>query len=136
MTDAYKKAVDYLTRREHCEKELITKLASKFGEEEAIKAIKLLQEKKYQSNMRYACNILTYKSKRGYGYKWIRSYLQSMHISDTDLELALEEVAIDWNKYFYEYAHKKSSFYKDKKSLINHLISRGHDPSLVLEYAK
>jgi regulatory protein len=94
---AYNKAIDYLSRTEHSQKDLILKLSKKNFEAEIIQAVlnQLIEENK-QSDARFAQDYAYFKSERGYGPLRIQQELAQHGIADNLIQETLRNANTDW----------------------------------------
>ena len=95
--EARKKAMDFLARREYGQTELIRKLADKgFDQDVAAAAVTELTAEGLQSDERFAESFVQSRINQGKGPVRIRLDLGQKGISDSTIEIALEEADPDW----------------------------------------
>ncbi len=91
------KAVDYLSRREHSEQELRTKLEAKgFDAELVEEAIQSMIEAGYLSNERYLRMVIRSSYEKGHGPQKIRFKLKQKGLDSSLVNTGLEEFDGDW----------------------------------------
>lgn len=102
-------AMRYLVRREHATSELKRKILRKFsGCEAAIDAeIKMLAEEGFQSDQRYAEQMVRNGVFRYHGPVRIRAELHQLGISEELINNAMDEEGADWSKLIVELSEKK-----------------------------
>lgn len=126
--------VNLLSRREYSEYEIRQKMAQKaFTDEEIEVTLAKVQERGWQSDVRFTENYLRNRAERGYGLRRIRQELNQKGIASCTIEQALEENqdGIDWQaiaqrqlaKKFPHYQEKLSP--KDKQKLWRYMFSHG-----------
>jgi regulatory protein len=131
--EARKKAMDFLARREYGQTELIRKLADKgFDRDVAGQAVVQLQEEGLQSDQRFAESFVQSRINQGKGPVRIRMDLGQRGISDSTIEIALEEADPDWRALAREQRHKKfgaatPSDFKEKARQMRFLQYRGFE---------
>ncbi len=90
-------AMNLLARREHTQKELIQKLRRRFPDTVLLEAeIQRLNDENLQSDERFAENYVRYRSELGFGLMRVRQDMRQRGLSDTEISLALETVAVNW----------------------------------------
>ena len=97
--DIYQKALEILTRREHSFAQVHIKLSTKFSEntkEDIDDVLEELIQKDLLSDQRFAEAILSYRSQRGYGPNWIRSYLRGQGVSSIIVDDVFISSDINW----------------------------------------
>ena len=108
LLEARKKAMDFLARREYGQTELIRKLADKgFDRDVAAEAVTRLTEDDLQSDERFSESFVQSRINQGKGPVRIRLDLGQKGISDSTIEIALEEAAADWRALAREQRIKK-----------------------------
>jgi regulatory protein len=93
-------AMNLLARREHSVRELRNKLKRRFSDEavEVVidEQISRLTEERLQSDARFAESYARQRAEKGYGPVRLREELRERGVSDADVEVALEELEMDW----------------------------------------
>ena len=93
------RAVNLLSRREHSQKELRTKLIkAEFGLNEIDNTISKLTKADIQSDARFAENYLRYRSQRGFGSIKIKLELRERGVDNDIINTAFDQAEIDWFK--------------------------------------
>ena len=106
--EARKKAMDFLARREYGQTELIRKLADKgYDPDVAADAVVQLTGEGLQSDARFSESFVQSRINQGKGPVRIRLDLGQKGISDSDIEIALEEAEADWRALAREQRIKK-----------------------------
>ena len=132
-TEARKKAMDYLARREHGRAELLTKL-TKFGfdADVADDAIAHLGVDGLQSDQRFVEAFVSSRINQGKGPAKIRADLREKGVKDKPIEEGLQEAAQDW--YALAVAVRLRKFgaqlpgeFKEKARQMRFLQSRGFE---------
>jgi len=91
------RAMNYLSRREHSVKELVTKLEkAEFEHDDIVNVISRLTEQDLQSDQRFAENYTRYRSQRGFGSQKIRQELKERGVDVELINDTLEQADIDW----------------------------------------
>jgi len=91
------RAVHLLSRREHSQSELRTKLAkADFDQDDIERTIQQLSEADLQSDSRFAENYLRYRAQRGHGSQKIQLELKQRGVDSHIINAALAESDIDW----------------------------------------
>lgn len=132
------RAVAYLARREHSEKELGDKLLNKdFDSDDVAEVIAHLQEKNYQSDLRYAESYLRNRVNKGYGWLYIKNTLRQHQISHQIMETLLLNDEIDWYlqaelAYNKRFGGKDITDAKDKAKRIRFLQYRGFSTDQIM----
>ena len=130
------KAVDYLSRREHSERELRDKLEAKgFDQELLDQVIQDMLDLGYLSDERYARMIIRSCYEKAQGPKKIRFKLQQKGLATSVVNEAFEEFEGDWfslaqslraRKFPTSIKHTdKESYYKEKARQMRFLAGRG-----------
>jgi regulatory protein len=126
-----------LMRREHSQKELLTKLKAKgFKQEDSLPIIAELAEQGWQSDTRYAESYTRHRLQKGYGALAIAHELKQNGITDFDIDSVLFNVADDWLSLIKQVYEKK---YPDDKKLslperakrTRFLLQRGFNSRLI-----
>lgn len=125
--------VNLLSRREYSEYELRCKMQEKaFSEEEIEQALRICQEKNWQSDRRFTENYLHYRSQKGFGLNRIKQELfQLKGIASEVVEEVVAESEIDWfmvahsvlRKKFPHYAQEQD--FKMKQKIWRYMLSHG-----------
>lgn len=124
-------AMNFLARREHSVQELRKKMMRRFAEESMVdKQIARLTGEGLQSNTRFAESYARQRSSRGYGPVRLREELRERGVSESDVDLAIKELAIDWCALAAEALNKKfgalaPSDLKEKARRVRFLQYRG-----------
>ena len=132
-TEARKKAMDYLARREHGRAELIGKLARfGFNADVADDAVAQLVDDNLQSDERYVEAFVTSRINQGKGPVKIRAELRGRGIPDGIVEQGIEDAGQDW--YVSACSVRAKKFgpdlpvdYSEKVRQMRFLQSRGFD---------
>lgn len=96
-TDAYRRGLGLLVRREHSRKELARKLRAKGLEpDDAAQALEQLAEAGWQDDTRFAEMLIRTRLGAGYGPLHIRAELAQHGIPDADAASLLADAAPDW----------------------------------------
>jgi regulatory protein len=125
--------MDFLARREYGQSELTRKLADKgFKREVAAQAVAQLSDEGLQSDQRFAESFVQSRISQGKGPVRIRMDLGQRGISDSTIEIALEEADPDWRALAREQRHKKfgataPSDFKEKARQMRFLQYRGFE---------
>ncbi|MCO4799171.1 MAG: regulatory protein RecX [Colwelliaceae bacterium] len=91
------KGIDLLSRREHSEQELRNKLRLREFEDNEISIVLVyLKENDYLSESRFADSIYRTRVNKGYGKRFIENELTQKGVSSLDIEMAAQELEIDW----------------------------------------
>lgn len=102
------RAVNLLSRREHSQAELRTKLLkAEFELQDINSTIEKLTEADIQSDARFAENYLRYRSQRGYGSQKIRLELKERGVNTDTINTAFEQAEIDWFELVITVRHKR-----------------------------
>jgi len=116
-------AANVLQYRNRSSRDLLERLLEKGVEESDAKwAVSRLQELGLLSDSRYAADIARGYAMRGYGAGRVRQELRKKHISDEDIESAMEEFTPDMDKALAFAAGKLSRKNADRKD-----VKRVHD---------
>lgn len=92
-----KRAMDLLARREHAYAELTTKLKKRdFAVDDIEIVLDDLVDDGLLSDARYAEAIVASKARRGVGPVRIRAELSAVGVSDSLIEIALNEADVNW----------------------------------------
>ena len=102
------RAVNLLSRREHSQAELRTKLLkAEFELEDINSIIEKLTKADIQSDARFAENYLRYRSQRGYGSQKIRLELKERGVNTDTINTTFEQAEIDWFELAITVRHKR-----------------------------
>lgn len=131
-------ALNYLAMREHSKAELLAKLEVKFGRNEAITCLALLEEQGLQSDSRFAEAFVRMRSRQGKGPQRILMELKQKGIASDIISSNLADQEI-WNQLALDVKTKKfgDSTFKDSKEKakqMRFLASRGFN-SVNIHYA-
>lgn len=106
--EARKKAMDFLARREYGQTELVRKLADKgYDRDVAADAVAVLTGEGLQSDERFSESFVQSRINQGKGPVRIRLDLGQKGISDSVIEMALENADQDWRELAREQRMKK-----------------------------
>jgi len=101
-------AMHLLARREHSVRELRNKLKRRFSDDAVIDAqISRLTEERLQSDARFAESYARQRADRGYGPVRLREELRERGVSEADVDVALEELEMDWGSLAIRVIQKK-----------------------------
>ena len=136
-TEARKKAMDYLARREHARAELLNKL-TRFGFEPdvAADAVESLIEDGLQSDERFTEAFVRARINQGKGPARIRVDLKERGVAAVLVDEALAESGQDWFALAREVRLKKfgaacPNEFKEKARQMRFLQSRGFEPDQI-----
>jgi regulatory protein len=136
-TDIKDSCLRLLMRREHSQKELLSKLTAKgFHKDDILPVITELAEQGWQSDTRYAESYTRHRLKKGYGALAIAHELKQNGITDFDIDAVLFDVADDWLsliKQVYEkkYADDKKLSLPERAKRTRFLSQRGFNSALI-----
>ena len=125
--------MDFLARREYGQTELIRKLADKgFERDIAAQAVIRLTEEGLQSDQRFAESFVQSRINQGKGPVRIRLDLGQRGISESTIELAIEEADADWRALAREQRQRKFGAsappdFKEKARQMRFLQYRGFE---------
>jgi len=132
-TEARKKAMDYLARREHGRAELLKKL-TKFGfaTEIADDAVTQLIDDGLQSDTRFAEAFIRSRISQGKGPAKIRAELREHGLNDSVIDNGLEDAEQDWfalaiDVRLRKFGAEQPVDFKEKARQMRFLQSRGFD---------
>ena len=132
-TEALHRAVDLLSRREHSAKELTNKLKQKdFSSDDIAEVLLYLQEKNYQSDVRFAESACNSRVNKGYGWRYIQQELSFKGVNSSVISELKESLTIDWYyqaelAYNRRFGDSEIKDQKDKAKRIRFMQSRGFD---------
>jgi regulatory protein len=136
-TEARKKAMDYLARREHGRGELLDKL-TRFGFAATVAddAIAQLVDDGLQSDARFAEAFVRARINQGKGPVRIRADLRDRGLDGAAVDIALADADEDWYALAREVRLKKfgpdtPSEFRDKAKQMRFLQSRGFEPDQI-----
>jgi regulatory protein len=134
---AYQKALGLLVRREQSAKELKRKLGHKgYAPEETGAAIERLQSQAFQSDERFAENLVRARHAQGHGPRRIRAELRTHGLDDAAVDAAMDAVDADWldsarRQYRRRYGAKPSADRQETARRVAFLLRRGFDAATV-----
>lgn len=133
MATSYNTALNYLSRREHSRLELKQKLSAKnFSPTEIDDALNKLQEKKLQSDERFAENYVRYRKHMGFGPLKINAELHERGVSHSVISSTVNENAEEWKTIMISLWKKKfSNNAKNKSTQYRFLLSRGFTLAMI-----
>ncbi|UAA37940.1 regulatory protein RecX [Paraneptunicella aestuarii] len=98
----------YLAQREHGFNEIIRKLQQKgYPKDLCLEVLAKYQESELQSDRRFAEQLVHRRLSKGYGENYILAEGQHKGISNSVLQLVLEELDVDWQEQAREAAESK-----------------------------
>ncbi len=130
-------AIALLARREHSQKELVTKLSRKFSDVEKIKQeVESLAEHGLQSDERFVENFIRAKKSQGKGPSFIKQDLRQRGVSEYLIASYVYDNDDDWIQLAQEVYDKKFGDVaiddaKEKARRIRFMVSRGFSPDMV-----
>lgn len=130
FSDIYNKALDLLSRREHSQKEIKSKLHNKFRNTDEIdEVIKKLVANNIINDARFTEHYLNSRKRRGFGSKKISYELLSKGINESIIDEVLRNTD-DWNELAKKEFNKKykdgpSDDFKIRSKQKNFLLNRG-----------
>ena len=130
ISNIYNKALDIISRREHSEKEVTSKLLKKFNEPDLIAAtLSRLKDNNLVNDERYAEMYTQIRKRKGFGPKRIKYELSSKGIDDSLSSLIIEDEG-GWQEAAKNAFNKKfkqgiATEYKDQVKQKNFLQNRG-----------
>ncbi|MCL4128092.1 UNVERIFIED_CONTAM: hypothetical protein GTU68_038403, partial [Idotea baltica] len=102
------RAVNLLSRREHSQQELRTKLRkAEFELDDINSTIEKLAKADIQSDDRFAENYLRYRSQRGFGSQKIRLELKERGVDNDTINTAFDQAEVDWFALAISVRHKR-----------------------------
>ena len=130
ISNIYNKALDIISRREHSEKEVTSKLLKKFDEPDLIaNTLSRLKDNNLVNDERYAEMYTQIRKRKGFGPKRIKYELSSKGIDDSLSSVIIEDEG-GWQEAAKNAFNKKfkkgiASEYKDKAKQKIFLQNRG-----------
>ena len=130
FSDVYNKALDFLSRREHSQKEIKLKLQKKFKNSEEIdEVIEKLEANNIINDTRFTEHYINSRKRRGFGSKKISYELLSKGINESIIDEALRNTD-DWKELAKKEFNKKykdgpSDDFKIRSKQKNFLLNRG-----------
>lgn len=132
-SELYSAAVQYLSRREYAYQELLVKLGQKYpqaNQTDIVQALERLKQADYQSDIRYAEQIIRAKINTHYGWRYIQQYLKQQGVAESDVQSALDEVNPDWYQlakaaYDKKYRGVEPADFKDAQKRKAFLLNKG-----------
>ena len=130
ISNIYNIALDIISRREHSEKEVTSKLLNKFNEPDLIAAtLSRLKDNNLVNDERYAEMYTQIRKRKGFGPKRIKYELSSKGIDDSLSSIIIEDEG-GWQEAAKNAFNKKfkkgiALEYKDKAKQKNFLQNRG-----------
>lgn len=131
-----------LARRDYSERELAQKLRQKQVAPEVSETLLLwLKGRGYQSNSRYARQLIQAKVHKGYGWFYINQLCAEQGLEKSLVQAVLDELNVDWlsvalEAYQKKYADKPIADYQDKQKRMRYLQSRGFDGQVIQQLFK
>ena len=135
--EARKKAMDFLSRREYGQTELIKKLADKgYSRDVAEAAILTLTADGLQSDRRFAVSFVQSRVNQGKGPVRIRLDLGQRRVGDAIIEHALEASGVNWHALAKDAKRKKFGLgevtnFNEKAKRMRFLQYRGFEPDQI-----
>lgn len=129
--------LQYLSRREHSQQELLQKVAVKgFARQDIMPVIEELTELGLQSNERFAESYARSRVHKGYGPLRIQAELQQRGAGDCYFDMAVEDIAGSWQNlleqvYSKKYGGLRSLDFKEKLRHSRFLQQRGFPNDMV-----
>jgi regulatory protein len=136
-TDIKNSCLRLLTRREHSQKELLTKLMAKgFNKDAVLPIIEALAEQGWQSDSRYAESYARHRLQKGYGAIAIAYELKQNGVSAFDIDNSLSAFADSWlehleHVYFKKYPHDTRLSRLEWAKRSRFLMQRGFSSTLI-----
>jgi regulatory protein len=134
-TDIRRAAMDLLARRDHSFRELVDKLAHRFGTATQTASliqseVERLRDERLQSDERFAEGYLHSRAQRLYGPLRIKAELRERGISDTVIAALLKASDIDWQQNLQRLADSRfglrpAADFKEKAKRMRFLQYRG-----------
>jgi regulatory protein len=136
-TQARKKAMDLLARREHTRAELARKLsAGGFDADVAAEAIDRLADEGLQSDERYVESFVQSRFNQGKGPVRIRAELGERGVAGSVIDDALEASGLDWNELardvlIRKFGRNEAGNFTEKARRMRFLQYRGFEPEQI-----
>jgi regulatory protein len=136
-TDIKNSCLRLLTRREHSQKELLTKLMAKgFNKDAVLPVIEALAEQGWQSDSRYAESYTRHRLQKGYGAIAIGYELKQNGVSAFDIDNSLSAFTDSWLEhieqvYFKKYSHDTHLSRSEWAKRNRFLMQRGFSSTLI-----
>ncbi len=130
-------ALSLLARREHSQRELVTKLSRRFSDKTKIEQqVEALAESELQSDERFIESYIRAKKNQGKGPKYIKQELRHKGVSEYLVASYIYEDDEDWLLLAEAVYHKKFGDTpvedsKEKAKRIRFMVSRGFTPESV-----
>ncbi len=137
--DAYHVAVGLLSRREHTQLELTTKLQQKgFAEPAITAALALLIEHDLQSDQRFIEDLVRSRMLKGYGPLRIKHDCRQRGIAESLLDDYLGCASFDWlhlarTTYAKKYQENQQIDYSEKAKRVRFMQSRGFPSDIIFQ---
>ena len=137
MSDALKKAIDLLARREHSCQELSNKLSRKgFASSDIEAAIERLQHDGLLSDQRFAGSYVDYRARAGFGPLRIIIELKERGVDASMIDQAVWQSDIDWQARCFAVWQKKYNIHErfgSKEYAIQKrfLMQRGYTETII-----
>lgn len=136
----YKKALDFLARREYSSQELKSKLQQRFAEYAELipEVLTSLQEHNYLSDRKYAEMMIRHRASQAYGPNYVKQELKSKRVPFDEAYLYDDEV----QKLFFEgWLRKFKARFKahpaislEEAQLMKYFLQRGFTRDLLKDY--
>jgi len=136
----YKKALSFLSRREHSTFELKRKLYERFPNDKDLigKVLQQLQEQNYLRDQAFSEMLLWHRASQGYGPNYLRQELKTHQLK---LDSALLTSTAVQEAFFEGFKHQFRRRYKqlpqtplERAQLMKYFRSRGYTEAMVEEY--
>jgi len=134
--------LDLLARREYSQLELQQKLRLKQIDPALVASLlDWLAKQGYQSEERFARQLIRAKLQKGYGSYAIAQFCFEHGVSKAMQQVVLAEMDIDWlslaaDSYGKKYAGKAIANFQDKQKRMRYLQSRGFDSAVIQQLFK
>ncbi|WP_394752164.1 regulatory protein RecX [Crenothrix sp.] len=126
-----------LTRREHSQQELLSKLVLKgYSKEHSLPVIEALSQQDWQNDQRYAESYVRNCIRRGYGPIYIKQGLRQQDVNDVDVEGIIQESVGSWmaqieQVYVKKYGQKPIVGRNDQAKRNRFLLQRGFSQAMI-----